>query len=168
MRASPTRIILQFLFYAGFAAGIGYFSFNPPYQLLAPEQALIKLSFSHAGDHKQECRRLSPDEIASLAPNMRRQMQCSRERVALLLEIIVNNKLLYRDVLPPSGLAKDGASTIYQTFPVKSGEFHITARLRDSRRKDGFDYEHTETVKLMPYQNFVIDFRADAGGFRFL
>lgn len=165
---SPTRFILQFLFYAGFAAGIGFFSFNPPYQYLAPEEALIKLSFSHAGEHKQECRPLSPDEIAGLAPNMRHQMQCSRERVPLLIEILLNNRLLYREVLPPSGLSKDGESTIYKIFPVKAGNFHITARLRDSRRNEGFDYEYTETVILTPHQNFVIDFRADSGGFRFL
>lgn len=164
----PIRIFLQVLFYSVFAAGIGYFSFNPSYRQLVPGEALIKLSFSHAGQHKQECRRLSPEEIAKLAPNMQHQMQCSRERVPLLVEIHLDDRVLYHELLPPAGLSKDGESTVYKLFPVKSGEYVITALLRDSRRTQGFDYVYSEKVKLAPNQNFVIDFRADTGGFRFL
>ncbi len=165
---NPGRIFLQIFFYAVFAAVIGYFSFYPSYRHIAPDAALIKLSFSHAGEHKEECRRLSPEEIADLPPNMRRPLACSRERVPLLIDIRLDNQVLYHEYLQPSGLSKDGESTVYRRFPVKSGEYLLTARLRDSRRKEGFDYEHSETIKLVPRQNFVIDFRLDIGGFVFL
>ena len=165
---SPVRIIAQACLYVVFAAGIGYFSFKPSYQHITPDQALIKLSFSHAGEHKEDCRRLSPEEIAKLAPNMRRPLACNRERIPLMLEIMLDKEVLYHDFLTPSGLSRDGESTIYRKFQVKSGIYTITARLRDSRREEGFDYEHTETIRLEPYQNFVIDFRIDKGGFVFL
>jgi hypothetical protein len=39
--------------------------------------------------------------------------------------------------------------------------------MRDSSRREGFDFERSATVMLAPRQNFVIDFHADAGGFIF-
>lgn len=162
------RIILQVLFYSAFAFVLAYFSQQPSYQHHDPENALIKLSFSHAGQHKEECRRLSQEEIAELAPNMRRPMSCNRERMPLLIEVIMDDVVLYRDFLPPSGLSKDGVSTVYKRFPVVPGKHIITARLRDSRRIEGFDYEHSEEVVLSPQQNFVIDFKINTGGFIFL
>jgi hypothetical protein len=86
----------------------------------------------------------------------------------LLVELAVDGELLYRDWLPPSGLAGDGTSTAYERFVVAPGRHVVTARLRDSRRELGFDYEHEQVVELVAGQNLVIDFRADTGGFRFL
>jgi hypothetical protein len=95
-------------------------------------------------------------------------MDCPRERVPLLVELLIDGQLLYRDWLPPSGLAGDGTATAYERFVVKPGHHVLTARLRDSRRQEGFDYEHEQSVELVAGQNLVIDFRADAGGFRLL
>ena len=165
---NPIRYILQFGCYGIFALFLASMSQQIAYQHQDPELALIKLSLSHAGQHKEECRRLSPEELAELAPNMRRPMQCNRERVPLVIEIELDNELIYHNTLQPSGLSKDGESTVYKRFMVKPGNYLITARLRDSRRTDGFEYEHSEQVMLQPRQNFVIDFKADAGGFIFL
>ena len=80
----------------------------------------------------------------------------------------VDGDILYRDELPPSGLASDGASTAYRKFTVPAGTYRLVARLRDSRREDGFDYEKAAGIVLTPQQNFVIDFRPELGGFLFL
>ena len=95
-------------------------------------------------------------------------MDCPRARVPLLVELLVDGEIVFQAFLPPSGLAGDGTSTAYQRFVVAPGRRLVTARLRDSRRREGFDYEHEETVELSAGQNLVIDFRADTGGFRFL
>jgi len=79
----------------------------------------------------------------------------------------LDGKIIYQDALPPSGLSDDGASTAYRKFPVPAGAHHLVARLRDSRREDGFDYEKTVDVTLAPLQNLVIDFRPELGGFLF-
>jgi hypothetical protein len=50
---------------------------------------------------------------------------------------------------------------------VPAGPHRITARLRDSRQGDGFDYETTRQVELSPWQSLAIDFNTDAGGFLF-
>jgi hypothetical protein len=158
----------QVIAYALFAVVIGYFATRPAYTHLAPGKAVIKLSFSHAGQHKGECRQLTQEELNKLPPNMRRPMDCPRERLPLLIELELDGQLLYQDELPPSGLAGDGASTAYKKFPVDSGQHHLVARLRESGRTDGFDYEKEAEVTLAPQQNFVIDFRPELGGFLFL
>lgn len=165
---SVLRIFGQLIAYALFAVVIGYFATQPAYTHLDPDRALIKLSFSHAGAHREECRRLTQEELNQLPPNMRRPMDCQRARVPLLVELEMNGEILYRDALPPSGLASDGASTAYRKFPVSAGSHTLVARLRDSRRKDGFDYEKAAEITLAPQQNFVIDFRPELGGFLFL
>jgi len=161
------RYFGQFVAYALFALAVGYFATQPAYTHLGPDEALIKLSFSHAGAHIRECRKLTQEELNRLPPNMRRPMDCPRERLPLLIELELDGKMLYRDTLPPSGLSGDGASTAYRKFSVPTGSHHLVARLRDSRRNDGFDYEKAVDVSLTPQQNFVIDFRPELGGFLF-
>lgn len=163
----PLSIFLQSLAYIAFAIVVGYFSSAPAYVHHDPDKALIKLSLSHPGERKGECRRLTQEELEKLAPNMRRPMDCPRERLPVLVELTLDGDLLYRDLLPPTGLASDGASVAYARFPVQPGRHHLIARLRDSDREQGFDYEHEADIELKPQQNFVVDFRAEPEGFIF-
>jgi len=64
-------------------------------------------------------------------------------------------------------LSDDGPARTYKKFIVPAGEHTITTRLRDSKRASGFDYEASHKVKLKPFQNLAVDFKADAGGFQF-
>jgi hypothetical protein len=164
----PFQLLGQAIAYAMFAGVIACFATSPAYTHLDPGLALIKLSFSHAGRHKGECRQLSPEELAKLPPNMRRPLDCPRERLPLRVELLLDGALLYRSDLPPSGLAGDGASMAYRKFPVVPGRHRLVARLRDSDRTTGYDYEKEAEITLHPQQNFVIDFRPSLGGFQFL
>lgn len=162
------RIAAQIVVYAAFAALLGYFSVSPTYTQINPEYGVIKLSFSHAGQPESECRRRTQAQLEELAPNMRKAMDCPRRRVALLVELELDGDRIYRDELPPSGLSGDGASTVYQDFPVPAGRYTLVARLRDSRREQGFDWTFERTVDIAPRENVVIDFRAETGGFKIL
>jgi hypothetical protein len=146
---------------------LGYFSTAPAYQYLPPDKALLKLAFSHAAERRVPCRKLSPAEIAELAPNMRKPEACERERLPLLVELEMDGELIYRAEERPTGLWKDGASTVYRKFVVAPGKHFVLARLRDSRDAVGFDYEQSAEVDLAPQQNFVIGFRKTTGGFTF-
>lgn len=162
------RIILgQVVAFALFAIVLGYFSNSPSYTYHDPTMALIMVSFSHSSEHKEECRRYTPEEIAALAPNMRRPMDCPRERVPVYVEIIMDGNTLLNKSYNPTGLAKDGSASIYESIPVKPGQHQIIAKLRDSNREDGFDYESNVSVNLDPKELFVIDFRKDLDGFYF-
>jgi hypothetical protein len=160
------RYLAQALLYAAFVAAIGYFSSAPPYMHLRPDEALLKLSFSHAGARKEPCRERTPEELAKLAPNMRAQTVCPRERVPVTVEIVLDGAPLFRVVARPSGLAKDGASTVYRRVTVPAGTHRIVARLADTA--DGeFNHVGDTTVDLAPGHVLVIDFDAAAGGFVF-
>lgn len=163
--AKPLRYLGQVAVYAVLALVIGWFSDRPAYTHFPPGQALIKLALVHGGQPITPCRQLSREELAQLPPNMRRPQECPRERLPLLIEVLLDGEPLYRASLTPTGLAKDGPSRAYQRFAVPTGRHEITARLRDSHREAGFDYELTETVELAPAQNLAIDFRPETGGF---
>ena len=162
------RLAMQVFFYGIGMLLIGYLSANPLYRHQHPDTALIRLSFSHAGERREDCRQLSPAEIAALPPNMRRPTQCKRARVDLAVELEMDGLRLFQGRLPPSGLAGDGASTVYRRFVVSPGRHALTARLRDSRRSAGFDHEKSAEITLSPGENFVIDFSRERGGFVFL
>lgn len=165
---SPGRLLLQALAYALFMGGIGYFSVLPAYQHLGPDQAMVKLAFTHAGQHVEECRKQSAEEQAKLPTNRRKLADCKRERVPIQLELMLDGQPVFSGSQAPAGLWKDGPSHVYERFPVPAGSHTLSARLRDSRRQDGgFDYEATREVVLRPGQNFVVGFRTETGGFTF-
>ena len=126
---------------------------------------MVSLSFSHAGARVTECRRFTQEELEQLAPNMRRPLDCPRARVDLLVELEMDGELLAREVLPASGLASDGTSSAYRRFAVPAGRHRLVARLRDSRRAEGFDYHGEGVFDLVPGQNLVVEFSPPAGGF---
>lgn len=161
------RYVGQAIAYAAFAALLAYFATMPAYNPIDPDAAMIRLSFIHVGQRKVECRKMSPDEIARLPPNMRLTLDCPRERLPVLVELELDGKLLSRHVLVASGLSRDRASSIYHKFVVPAGRHRVTARLRDSARTEGFDYTRSAEVELKPRQNFVVDFHAESGGFSF-
>lgn len=161
------RYLGQGAVYALFAALIGYLSVYPVYDPFPPDHALVKLSLAYAGKPKGECRRRTAEELAKLAPNMRKPFVCPRQRVPLLIELEMDGTVLYRDVLEPTGFAGDGPSRAYQRFAVPAGEHRFVARLRDTDRAEGFDHVRAEKVTLAAGQNLAIDFKGATTGFTF-
>ena len=158
-------ILGQSVAFVIFAAGLGYFSNSHSYTYHDPDIALIMVSFSHASERKEECRPYTKEETAALAPNMRRPMDCPRERLPVHVEIIMDGNTLLSKSYNPTGLSKDGSASVYESIPVKPGQHQIIAKLRDSHRQDGFDYESNVSFSLNPKELFVIDFRKELGGF---
>lgn len=163
---SLLRYAGQGIAYAAFAGVIGYFSSAPAYRHFPEDQALIRLSLRHAGQHKDKCRERSDAELAKLAPNMRSRMDCARERSPVIVQLELDGAELYRVALQPSGLSRDGAASLYRRIPVSAGRHNLVARLNDSGAA-GYTYTSQETVVLKPAQVLVIDFKAGADGFVF-
>jgi len=160
-RRRMIRLPLQAILYGAFILVASAFAAWPVMELLKPGQAVISLTFSHAGQRVEECRRLSQAELDKLPPNMRKPMECERERRPLELIFKVDDITLYQAELEPSGIWKDGESTVYARFPVDSGPHELFIGMTDSGRDEGFDYEHTGMITLAPEQNVVVEFDAD-------
>jgi hypothetical protein len=162
--AKPLQYIGQGLFYALFMGVIGYFSTSPAYTHLPPEEALIKLSFSHAGHPKGACRERTPEELAKLPMYQRKVTTiCPRERENVVVELEMDGKQLYHVELKPGGLLHSSISSIYRRIPVKAGNHTLKARLNDNGG-DHFNYVHEEKVDLAPGRIMLIDFQEGTGG----
>ena len=153
----------QALLYGIFAAFVAIFSQWPVYAPLAPDEALIKLSFVHHGQRVAECRPYTAEELAKLAPNMRAPLKCGRERAPVTIELDIDGALAYRYTAAPSGLSRDGASTVYKRLELPAGKHRIAVRMRDTTATSGFTYQHDATVDLVPAQVLVIDFDSERG-----
>lgn len=160
------RYLAQGLLYVPLMAIIGYFSTYPVYTNVPPEQALVRLSFSHAGQRMVECRQRSAEELAKLAPNMRAAQDCPRERSPVKVALELDGKEVFQAVVPPSGLKKDLASTVYRRFPVPAGRHKVMARLSDQPSGE-FNHSKEAVLDLKPGGALVVDFHLSEGGFQF-
>lgn len=161
---TPLGLFAQGVTYVWFAFVIGFFASSPPYGFSTPDTAQIKLSLSHPGQRKVECRRRTQEELAKLQPNMRAPADCPRERWPVFVEIAIDDKTVMRESAKPNGLSGDGPSIFYRVFRIKAGSHRMTLRLRD-KGKQGFGYETTQRIELAPMQSLAVVFNKGKGGF---
>ena len=160
------RFAAQLALYAPLMALLAYFSTEPRFSVVAPGEALVRVSLIHATQRREACRERSAEELAKLPPNMRAAQDCPRERAPLLVEVELDGKLVLRREAQPSGLRRDGNAAVYERFALPAGRHRIVARLRD-RPEGGFGYVKDETVELAAGRVLIIDFNAAKGGFAF-
>ena len=159
--------VVQIVLYGVFAVVVGYFSIAPDYRYADPALTTVKLSLSHAAERVEECIKLTPQQINERALAGEPLNECSRERLPLTVEIDIDGERAMASVAQPSGLWNDGPASVYERLSVAPGTYTVTARLRDTARADGWDYEYSERVTLVPGRYFTITFRAQTGGFEF-
>lgn len=164
---SYLRMAGQFLVIAALFAAVAAFSDWPVYRQIPRGSAIVILTFVHSADRKADCRRLTPEEIQKLPPNMRRVQECPRGRRPIYVELDLGGRRVFQASLAPTGIAGDGPSKVYERFVVPTGSYNIAVRMRDTPRSEGFDHERRGTVTLAADQMFVIDFRNENGDFVF-
>jgi ferredoxin/coenzyme F420-reducing hydrogenase delta subunit len=163
----PLRISGQAFAYVALMVLIGLFATRPAYTYLADDRALLKLSFSHAGQPLKPCRRYTSEELAKIPFSERSATTCERGRWPVYVELDLDGRTIYRGQHDPAGIWNDGPSAVYERFEVPAGRHTLAARLRDDGSEQGFTHAAQATIELAPGQNFVVDFRAAEGGFRF-
>ena len=151
----PVGIILA---WGLFAVSAGIFTIWPPFSQLEPGNAIISLTFSHAGERLQECQKLSQEELNKLPPNMRKPSACPRQRHPVKVWFSVDEKQMYNQTLAPSGFWNDGESTIYERFELPAGSHELFIGMNDSGRKQGFDFDGRTRVSLSEGQHLVVEF----------
>ena len=158
------RYARQLLAFLLFPAFVVLFANGPEYRLLMPQEGMVSITFSHAGQRVGECRKLSQEELNELPPNMRKPIDCPRERhpvhirLAVLTENSADEQLLIEETLLPSGMWSDGKANIYRRLTMPAGSYRFQVGMNDTGGDDNFDFEQIETVTLKPGQNLVIHF----------
>lgn len=163
----PQHLAGQLVAYTAFAVMIAYFASSPPYRHHAPDNALIRLSLTHAGQRVGDCKDRSAEELAKLPPNMRTKQSCGRERNQVTLEMDIDGKTVYSQTAKPAGLSGDGRSRFYDSREIAAGRHLIRARMRDGGNPAGWDYDAQAEVELAPRQVFVVDFDEENGKLSF-
>jgi hypothetical protein len=144
-----------------------WFSVWPRYQLIEQNQAMVSLSFSHAGHRIRACRKLTQEELNKLPPNMRKVDDCPRERLPVRIAFSSDGTLLYEASRPPTGLWNDGESNVYQRMVIPAGTQKLFIGMVDSGREEGFDYSLEQEVDFLPGQHVVVEFDSITQSFVF-
>lgn len=152
------KLFAEIVAYAVFAAVVGLLSVWPNYETVDEEEAVVSLTFSHAGKRIGECRNLTQEELDKLPPNMRKPSECPRERHPIRIELRFDDVVLYNEVLAPSGIWSDGKANVYSRIVVPAGTHSIFVGMNDSGETEGFDYAAVATLDLEPGRNVVVRF----------
>jgi ferredoxin/coenzyme F420-reducing hydrogenase delta subunit len=167
IKGNRWKIPVTAVAYALFMVVVGYLSVWPRFQLIDQGQAMVSVSFSHAGQRIQECRILTQEELNKLPPNMRKPEDCPRGRLPIRVELRSDDMTLYEATIPPTGLWNDGESGVYRRLPIKAGRQRFSIAMSDSGRSEGSDYSLEQEIDLAPGQHMVINFDSTQQNFVF-
>jgi len=165
MPKRDTAALLRGVFaYSVFGALIVLLSHAPRVAPLPAGSAVLQVSIAHAGARLVPCRRLSAAELAARAPNMRAPEVCPRGRSAVRITVELDGRTLIDETIAPSGLLRDGSSTLYRKIPVAAGERRLTVRVLDDLRLPSRTVERRATLRLAPGRVLSIDYKPARGG----
>ena len=162
LKNKPLSFLLQAINYSVFMGVIWYFS-ALPMRIADEDEAMITIAFAHAGELREPCRKLSNEELAELAANMRKLDDCPRERSPVLIEALVDGETLYKELLQPSGLFSDGGVDIYYNARISSGKHHLEIKMNDSVRSEGVNHSFSQEIDISPAQIMLVDFDSLTG-----
>ena len=159
------KLLWEILAWVAFSAVVGLLSVWPRFQVVETEKAIVTITFSHAAQRVGKCRRLSQEELNKLPPNMRKPADCPRERFPVRIELRSGDRVLYQDVLLPSGIWSDGKANIYKRVEIDAGIHDLFVAMNDSGGNKSFDYENAAQMDITPGRNVVIRFDPEVGQF---
>ncbi|NNF40284.1 MAG: hypothetical protein HKN64_02815 [Woeseiaceae bacterium] len=155
----------ELLAWAAFAIVVGVLSVWPRYEVVDRGVAILTLTFTHAAQLIGECRTLTQEDLDKLPPNMRKPIDCPRERNPVHIELRSSGSVIFEDLLMPSGIWSDGKANIYKRIAVPAGTHELFVGMNDSGGTSGFDFETSARVDLPPGRNLVIRFDELSQGF---
>ena len=161
--SKPVRYFLQAINYTVFMALVWYFSAAPSIRILADDQAMITIAFAHAGEVKEPCRKLTQEELAELALNMRQTEECPRQRSPVVIKATLDNKTIFDVALDPPGLFEDGSVDVYYSGRIPAGKHRFEIKMNDSVRNPDFSHTFDREIEVAPGQIVLVRFDLENG-----
>ena len=156
--------LAQLATYAAFGALLVALSRHPVYHPVPAGDALLQVSIAHAGVRLRPCRRLSAQELAAQAPNMRAAFKCPRGRSPVRVSIALDGHALLDETVAPSGFARDGLSTLYRRIPVAAGTHLLRVQVDDDVHAPHAGALREVDVRLHAGQVLSIDYGPQRAG----
>ncbi len=159
----PLSYLLQGVNYAVFMGLIWFFSTMPKIQVSTEAEAMITIAFAHAGELREPCQKLTSEELAALAANMRKLEDCPRERSPVVIQALLDGEVLYKETLEPAGLFEDGGVDVYSASKITSGKHYFEIRMDDSVRDEGFNHHYSAEIDIEASQIKLVSFDSLTG-----
>ena len=156
--SNPKKLLAMCVAAGLFIALIARFSNWPDTNLRDSDQAVISLTFTQAGELLQPCRKLTQEELDQLPANMRKTQECGRERQSVGVVFKLDDKIIYEENLPPTGIWNDGEVTVYQRINIPQGHHRLFIGMRTSARQQGYDYRLESDIELGAGQHLVVEY----------
>ena len=131
--ASSTRPAMSWrrrAFAAGFSAALlGLVAVGSRWPLgTDADHAVLRLGWRLAGQARERCRELSPEEIAARPVHMRQSRECVSEALAYDLTAAVDGQVLVRKRVRPPGMRGDRPLSVEEDLDVRPGARAVTVR----------------------------------------
>ncbi|MCC6751488.1 MAG: hydrogenase iron-sulfur subunit [Deltaproteobacteria bacterium] len=134
---------------AAIAAALGAVTFLPSdlaYSTPPRTSAELLVSVKHPGRAGDQCRKVSPEELAKLPPHMRRPTICERGRASVRVRVSVDGRVLLERPFAPRGIFGDGNSIAIERFPVASGKHRVVVELGETRDPKEWSFRSEKEV----------------------
>lgn len=99
-----------------------------PYPAADAEQAVLRLSWRSQGARLEECRRLSPEELAELPVHMRRAEVCEGRLLPHELVVELDGVRVVRETILPAGARGDRPLYVHREMALAPGARRLSVR----------------------------------------
>jgi ferredoxin len=89
------------------------------------DQALLRLGWRLAGQVKEQCRELTPDELAKKPAHMRTPRECVSQVLAYDLKALVDGRVVADKRVRPAGLRADRPLSVEEDLAIAPGEHTV-------------------------------------------
>jgi len=135
---TPYQIIGQGVFYCFLIVLLSQLTTKPTIIVNQADETTLKLVIRHSGKILGKCEPLSKLKQDNLPTNMQRLVNCPREKSAMDVELKLNNKIVYKETIIPSGIHNDGVLAEYISFTLKSGKINLEAKATTTTQEGEF------------------------------
>lgn len=144
--------------YAAFGGLIVLFSQRPEIAPVPPDAALLRVSLAYAGARLLPCRKRSAAELERLPPNMRAPLECPRGRAPVRFTLALDGRVLVDQTVAPSGVAHDGASTLYRRIAVPAGRHRLRVTVDGARREQWVELDAGRVLSIdyNPHRGVIV------------
>ena len=103
-----------------------------PYPGPPEEDPTLVLSVKHHGTQSDSCRPLTEEEISSRPKHMQQSEICDRRRADVVIEVEVDDEVLYSQAHAPGGLSGDGPAVTLDALDLPPGDRNVVVRIADT------------------------------------
>jgi hypothetical protein len=103
---------------------------------------MIRLTWRATSERVDDCRRLSPEELAALPAHMRREEVCEGRTLPYLLRVALDGDTVVQERVEPRGTREDRPLYVFHEIPVTPGERALEiAFVREDVRREAREGE---------------------------